>query len=193
MADGVSAEVARRIRVVVLDVDGVLTDGGLYIGQGEAGAVELKRFNILDGLGIRMLVWAGLRVALVSGRESAASEARARELGIECYQEGSRKAPVVERILEAAGADWSQLAVVADDLADLPILRRAGLPVAVPDGAVEVRAAAHWVTTRRGGHGAVREFAEALLHARGEWAGLVEAYVASREAGGEVEDHLGDA
>lgn len=181
---------AERIRVVVLDVDGVLTDAGVYIGAGDAGPVELKRFNIMDGLAIHMLRWAGLRVVLVSGRESPATTIRARELDVECRQLGPRKVPVVQEILDEAGASWAELAVVADDLADLPLLRRAGLPVSVPNGAPEVKAAAAWVTARRGGEGAVRDFAEALLGARGQWTALVEAYAKSRDEGGEVTDWL---
>ena len=185
-------ELARQVRVVILDVDGVLTDNGVLIGQTAGGErVELKKFDIMDGLGIKMLQWAGLRVVLVSGRESPATTLRARELGVECQQvAGGFKLALVQSILEEEGADWSQLAAVADDLADLPIVARAGLAVAVPDAAAEVRAEAAWVTGRPGGSGAVRDFAEALLTARGQWADLVRAYRRSREEGGEVADHL---
>lgn len=193
MAERIPEALARGIRLVVLDVDGVLTDNGVYLGQGGDGErIELKRFHIMDGLGIRMLVWAGLRVVLVSGRASPASEVRARELDVECYQEGSRKAPVVRRLLDEMGCDWKETAAVADDLADLPVLGRAGLPVAVANAAPEVLAEAAWVTTARGGEGAVREFAEALLRARGQWSGLVAAYRRSRDEGGEVQDYLED-
>ncbi|MBW3554284.1 MAG: HAD hydrolase family protein [Gemmatimonadetes bacterium] len=191
MGDAIPAELARRIRVVVLDVDGVLTDNGVYLGQDASGErIELKRFHIMDGLAIRMLGWAGLRVVLVSGRESQATAVRARELGVECFQEGSRKAPVVARILAREGADWAEMAMVADDLADLPVMQRAGLPVAVANAAPEIREQALWVTARSGGDGAVRDFAEALLHARGDWDRLVEAYRRSREEGGDVPEHL---
>lgn len=187
----IDPDLARRIRVVVLDVDGVLTDNGVYTGAGsDGGSIELKRFHIMDGLGIRMLGWAGLHVVLVSGRASAATEVRARELDVECLQEGSRKMPVVARVLAREGADWAELAMVADDLADLPVMRRAGLPVAVANAAPEIRERALWMTTRSGGDGAVREFAEALLGARGIWDRLVEAYRLSREEGGDVLEHL---
>ena len=183
---------ARRVRVVVLDVDGVLTDNGVLIGQTAGGErVEMKRFDIMDGLGIKMLQWAGLRVVLVSGRESPATTLRAGELGVECRQvAGGYKVAVVEAILEEAGAGWDALAMVGDDLADLPVVARAGLAVAVPNAAAEIRAEADWITARRGGDGAVRDFAEALLRARGQWAGLVEAYRRSREQGGDVHDYL---
>lgn len=188
----IGAKRAARIRVVVLDVDGVLTDNGVYIGQSDSGErIELKRFDIMDGLGIKMLAWAGLRVVLVSGRESPATTLRADELGVECRQvAGGFKVPEVEEILRSSGADWADLAMLADDLADLPILARAGLPVAVANAAAEIRAEAAWVTSRAGGDGAVREFAEALLQARGQWPDLVAAYRRSREEGGDVEDYL---
>jgi 3-deoxy-D-manno-octulosonate 8-phosphate phosphatase (KDO 8-P phosphatase) len=183
---------ARRVRIVVLDVDGVLTDNGIYIGQTGAGEhIELKRFHIMDGIALKMLQWAGLRVVLVSGRESQATTLRANELGVECRQvAGGYKLPAIQEILEESGADWSELAMVGDDLADLPILARAGLPVAVANACVDVRARTSWVTARAGGHGAVRDFTESLLQARGQWAALVEAYNRSREEGGNVEDYV---
>lgn len=188
------AALARAVRVVVLDVDGVLTDNGVYLGSTASGErVELKRFNIMDGLGVKMLVWAGLRVVLVSGRESAATDLRAEELGVEVRQvAGGYKLPLVEEILEEEGIGWDALAMVADDLADLPVMRRAGLPAAVANAAAELQAEARWTTSVPGGEGAVREFAEVLLETRGEWAGLVEAYCRSREAGGDIRDHLGE-
>lgn len=190
----VPIDLARAVRVVILDVDGVLTDNGVYLGTTAGGErVELKRFSIMDGLGVRMLVWAGLRVVLVSGRESAATELRAEELGVEVRQVAAGyKLPLVEEVLEEAGVGWEALAMVADDLADLPVIRRAGLPVAVANAATELHAEARWTTSVPGGQGAVREFAEALLKARGQWAGLVEAYRRSREEGVEIEAFLED-
>lgn len=192
MVERLSAERVGRVRVVISDVDGVLTDNGVYIGATAAGErVELKKFNILDGLGLKMLQWAGLRVVLLSGRESRATDLRGEELGVEVRQvAGGYKVPLVEEVLAESDADWDQLAVLADDLADLPVVLRAGLPVAVANAVAEVRAAARWVTRTPGGSGAVREFAEALLQARGEWPALVEAYRRSREAGGDVRDYL---
>ena len=174
---------ADRIRLVVLDVDGVLTDGGVFMGATADGrAVELKRFEITDQLGIRMLVWAGIRVALVSGRLSPANRLRAEELGIECHEGGGgHKLPILAGLLADTGVGWEETACVCDDLADIPIFRRAGLAVAVANAVPEIRAIAHWVTERAGGYGAVREFAEALLHARGEWAARVAQYVRERD------------
>lgn len=183
MYKGLPVEAARRIRLVALDVDGVMTDNGVYIGTTSAGeTVELKRFDILDGLGIGMLRRAGIVVALISGRHSEATEIRARELGIECFQaRHTGKLPAFKELLERHRLSWDEVAFLADDLADLPALRRVGLPVAVANAVAEVRALAHWQTSRPGGSGAVREFAETLLQARGEWADLVEAYCRSRE------------
>ena len=195
MAETLSRERAARVRVVMIDVDGVLTDNGVYLGATADGTrVEMKRFHIQDGLGLKMLQWAGLKVVLVSGRESQATRIRAEELGVESRQvAGGYKVPLVQEVLDEAGAEWEELAVLADDLADLPVILRAGLPVSVRNGVAEVKAAARWVTRTRGGDGAVREFAEALLQARGQWPELVEAYRRSREEGGDVPDYLGQA
>jgi 3-deoxy-D-manno-octulosonate 8-phosphate phosphatase (KDO 8-P phosphatase) len=177
------AEAARKVSLVVLDVDGVLTDAGVYLGaDGEGRTVEFKRFDIQDGLGIRLLQEAGIQVAIVSGRVSPATEVRARELGIEaCHQEpGARKLPVVDRLRRGAGLEWDAVAMVGDDLPDLPVMELAGLPVAVENAVPEVRAQARWVTGAPGGRGAVREFCRALLQARGEWDARVEAYLEAR-------------
>lgn len=179
----IAPDVAGRIRLVILDVDGVLTDGTVQLGAGENGArVELKRFHIVDGLGIGMLRRAGIRVDMVSGRPSPANHARGAELGIAVHEgAGGFKLDIVEGIQAEAGVSWAGTACVCDDLADLPIFRRAGLAVAVANAVPELMAVAHAVTSRRGGDAAVREFAEALLRARGQWAGLVAEYVAERE------------
>lgn len=192
MSGTLSPELAGRIRLVVLDVDGVLTDNGIYVGQTAAGvAVELKRFHVQDGLGIKLLEWAGVKVIFMSGRESDATSMRAAELGVEAYQDaGARKRATLDPVLERHGVNWDQVAVVADDLADLPLLRVAGLPVAVANAVPEVHAAAAWTTGRKGGEGAVREFAEALLRARSEWDAVVEAYGRSREDGASVPGHF---
>lgn len=183
MARRIPAALARGVRVVALDVDGVLTDNGVYVGQTAGGeTVELKRFEISDGLGLKMLALAGLHVVLISGRHSEATALRAAELGIECFQDrGARKLPAMEAVLARHGVAWEEAAFLADDLADLPVMRRVGLPAAVANALPELKAVAKWVSRRSGGAGAVREFAEALLHARGEWAPLVERYARERE------------
>ena len=182
-----SPERADSVRLVVFDVDGVLTDGGVYVGMDQADRpVELKRFDIVDGLGLKMLMAAGLEVAIVSGRPSDATRLRAAELGItECHQvAGARKVPVIADLLARRGWSWGEVAFLGDDLPDLPALRRVGLPAAVRDATEEVRASALWVGTRPGGHGAAREFAEALLRARGVWSGLVDQYCRDRDGDG---------
>lgn len=169
---------------MILDVDGVLTDGGIYLGGlADGTAFEMKRFEISDGLGIGMLRRAGIHVSIITGRTSEAVRLRAAELGIEdvVQDPDAQKLPAAEALLRRRGAAWSAVACIADDLADLPLLRRARLPVAVANAVPEVRDVAHWHTRRAGGFGAVREFAEALLKARGEWHDLVERFLSERE------------
>lgn len=179
------AEAARRVRLVVFDVDGVLTDAGVYIGATASGeTVEMKRFDIQDGVGLKMLMWAGLQVAIVSGRVSEATELRARELGVECHQDPeARKLPTVERILEREGLSWSEVAMLADDVPDLAVFTRVGLPAAVANATAPVLESARWRSSRPGGSGAAREFCDALLTARGELDRVIEAYVRSRSEG----------
>lgn len=182
------AELARKIRLVILDVDGVLTDGGVYMGALPGGeALEMKRFDILDGLGVRLLQWAGIEVAVVSGRVSEATTIRARELDItECHQDGgAQKIRVIKGILQRLDLDWDQVAMLGDDLPDLAVLRRVGVPAVVANASEEVRRVAVWQGRRPGGRGAVREFCEAILKARGDWEELVEAYVDARNDEGD--------
>lgn len=181
-----SSDVASAVKLVVLDVDGVMTDGGIYLGASEAGdAVELKRFEITDGLGVKLLQRAGIEVAIVTGRRSEVVAARGRELGIEeVHQDpAAGKLPIVRAMLERKRLDWDAVAFLSDDLADIPVLRRSALPVAVANAVPEVRAIARWHTSRPGGSGAVREFAEALLKARGDWERIVGEYLDEREDG----------
>lgn len=175
-------EVASRIRLVCFDVDGVLTDGGIILGDVDGRRVELKQYDIQDGLGIKMLQQAGLLTAIVTGRESESVALRAAELGIDevVQDRHARKVPALRRLLERRGLDWSQVAFVGDDLPDLGALRLVGLPVAVANASFEARHAAQVTLGRSGGRGAVREFCELLLRARGEWDVQVERFVASR-------------
>src|SRR5213596_2271606 len=180
------AAVARRLKLVGFDVDGVLTDNGIYVGMVGDHPVEFKRFHIQDGLVVRMLRTAGLLVVWLSGRESTATMLRARELAVdEAIQDPTaRKLPVFEALLERRGLAWEECAFVGDDLADLPLLTRVGLPIAVANGVTEVKAAAAMVTRRSGGDGAVREVAETILKARGVWDDLLQQYLQER---GDVE------
>lgn len=173
---------AKRIRLVCFDVDGVLTDGGVVLGDSDGARVELKRYDIQDGLGIKMLQQAGLLTAIITGRESMSVALRAQELGVdELVQDNqARKVPALRHLLERRGLDWSEVAFVGDDLPDLGVMRLVGLPVCVANATAEVRRISSVALTRSGGAGAVREFCELLLRARGEWDTQVEAYVASR-------------
>lgn len=176
---------ARRVRLLGLDVDGVLTDNGVYIGPIAGSRVELKRFDIQDGLGLILLKTAGLPVVWVSGRHSEATALRAAELRVEELLQvpGPRKAAAFGELLQRRGIGWEEVAYVGDDIADLPILRRVGLPIAVSNAVAEVKQAAAYVTRAAGGHGAVREVVEALLRGREEWSGILERYFAERAAG----------
>jgi 3-deoxy-D-manno-octulosonate 8-phosphate phosphatase (KDO 8-P phosphatase) len=182
-AQGIAEARARAVKLVIFDVDGVLTDAGVYVGALPAGGtVELKRFDIQDGLGIVLLKKAGIRVAFVSGRLSEATTQRAAELGVEeCHQDpDARKIPLVEGILRRAGATWEQAAMLADDLPDLAVFRRVGLKAAVANAQPEIAALADWRSQSPGGRGAAREFCRALLGARGEWDRLIQAYERER-------------
>lgn len=174
--------VAKRIRLVGFDVDGVMTDAGVYIGMSGDGPVELKRFDIQDNVGLKLLKGAGIRVVVVSGRSSPATTLRVAELEIDALvqDDAARKLEPFEDLLAKYGVEMAEAAFVGDDLPDLPVLRRVALPVAVANAAPEVAAACRYTTSARGGHGAVREFCEVLLRARGEWDRLVDQYLAQR-------------
>jgi 3-deoxy-D-manno-octulosonate 8-phosphate phosphatase (KDO 8-P phosphatase) len=185
-AAAIPADLARAVKLVILDVDGVMTDGGIYLGASRTGeTLELKRFEITDGLGVVMLQRSGIEVAIVTGRRSEVVALRARELNIaEVHQDpGAYKLPVVRNMLERRGYGWENAAFLSDDIADLPVLRRVGLPVAVANAVSEVRAVARWNTSRSGGQGAIREFAEALLKARDQWEAALAGYLSEREEG----------
>jgi 3-deoxy-D-manno-octulosonate 8-phosphate phosphatase (KDO 8-P phosphatase) len=167
---------AGRIRLLILDIDGVLTDGRLYF---DAKGETLKVFHVRDGHGIKMAQRGGLEVALVSGRRSDAAFHRARELGISRFYEGVRdKAAILEELLAALDLTPPEVAAVGDELVDLPLFHRVGLGVAVADAVPEVRAAAHWVTSLPGGRGAVREVCDLLLKAQGKWEELMRPWLA---------------
>ena len=158
-------ERAKKIRIAIFDVDGVLTDGGLYYA--DAGG-EMKAFSVHDGHGIRMLGESGVAAAIISGRSSRALEARARNLGIELlFQGAAEKLAAYDEILQRCGVTGEACAFVGDDLPDLPVMERCGLAVAVPEAPAPVRRRAQYVTRARGGRGAVREVCEIILHARG--------------------------
>jgi 3-deoxy-D-manno-octulosonate 8-phosphate phosphatase (KDO 8-P phosphatase) len=174
---------AKRVRLLGLDVDGVLTDNGVYIGPLAGARVEFKRFDIQDGLGLILLRTAGLPVFWLSGRASEATALRAAELRIDDVLQvpGPRKLAELNELLTRRGIGWDEVAFVGDDLADLPVLRRVGLPIAVANAVPDVKAVARYVTLASGGHGAVREVVELLLRARGEWDDILDRYFAQAD------------
>jgi 3-deoxy-D-manno-octulosonate 8-phosphate phosphatase (KDO 8-P phosphatase) len=157
-------ERARNIRLLVLDVDGVLTDGRLYLS---AAGEELKVFHVRDGSGLVAVQRAGITVAIISGRDSAAVTRRAAELGIRHVRQGvADKGAALDQLLDELGVSAAETACVGDDTPDVPMLRRAGLAIGVADAHPALLAAAHWVTHSNGGQGAVREACDLLLSAR---------------------------
>jgi len=179
----IDAAAAAQVRLLAVDVDGVLTDNAIYLGPVNGERVELKRWDIQDGLGMSLLRGSSIDLAWVSGRISESTRLRAAELRIPTLIQdaGARKIPALTRLLRDKGLDWREVAYVGDDLADLPVMRRVGIPVAVANAVDEIKAVAVAITTRPGGTGAVREVIEALLKARGEWDDTVSRYVATRE------------
>jgi len=158
---------AAGIELLCLDVDGVMTDGSIHLDD---NAVETKRFHVRDGTGIRIWSRLGYHVALITGRSGRAVRHRAAELGIEhVIQASTDKAASLDAILTKLSLEPAQAAILGDDLPDLPMLRKAGYPMAVADAVAEVRQVAAFVTTRAGGNGAVREAVEHLLSAKGRW------------------------
>jgi 3-deoxy-D-manno-octulosonate 8-phosphate phosphatase (KDO 8-P phosphatase) len=162
------------VKLLVMDVDGVLTDGRvIYTASGESQAA----FDILDGHGIKLALRFGLSLAVITGRESEVAAQRVRELGIlELHQKALDKLVVFQDLLARQGLALSEVACMGDDLLDLPLLLRAGLAITVPGAVDEVRAAAHYITRRPGGQGAVREAIELLLKAQGHWPAVMEGY-----------------
>ncbi len=165
---------ARRVRLLILDIDGVLTDGGIFY---DAQGREIKRFDVRDGHGLKLLMRAGFMVGLVTGRAGEVNRVRAEELGIELLRQGAKfKLPVVQELAREVGVGMEEVAYMGDDLIDIPPMRAVGLAMAPADAIKEVRALAHWVATRPGGRGAVREACEFLLKASGKWGRVTERY-----------------
>jgi 3-deoxy-D-manno-octulosonate 8-phosphate phosphatase (KDO 8-P phosphatase) len=156
-----------KIKLLILDVDGVMTDGRIVF---DAHGVETKFFNVKDGHGIKMLQRAGVEVAIISGRESQVVTNRAAELGISrVYQRSLDKLTPYRALLEATGLSDAEVAFIGDDVIDLPVLRRVGFAAAPADAVPETLEAVHYVTRNRGGWGAVREICDLILRGRGQW------------------------
>jgi 3-deoxy-D-manno-octulosonate 8-phosphate phosphatase (KDO 8-P phosphatase) len=162
----------QRIRILILDVDGVLTNGGIYLG---AGGMELKRFDVQDGAGIRMLQSAGIKVGIITGRSSEAVETRARELQIEaCYQGVKDKKDAFDKILKKYNITEESVCYVGDDIQDLSLIKFCGVGIAVKNARPEVKKAADYTTQAKGGESAVREVAELILKAQGKWKEIID-------------------
>ena len=167
---------AAQIKLLLMDVDGTMTDGGVtLLSQSDGAALEIKTFDAHDGQGLTLAQTAGLRTGCITGRESAALLRRAHEMRMEfIYMKQPVKMPAYEEILRKAGVADSVVAYIGDDLPDIPIMRRVGLAVAVGDAVPETKAAAHYTTTAVAGHGAVREAVELILRSKGIWAEMID-------------------
>jgi 3-deoxy-D-manno-octulosonate 8-phosphate phosphatase (KDO 8-P phosphatase) len=166
---------ASRIKLLLMDCDGVLTDGRLWLLE---NGDEQKSFNAKDGLGLALLHRAGLKSGIISGRKSIALDRRAQELGIGFLRQGDeQKIAAFEEVLHLAGVSEDEVAFIGDDLSDIPLMQRSELSVAVADAVEEARALAHYVTRAEGGRGAVREVVEIILKSQGRWTDLIEGYL----------------
>lgn len=164
-----------KIRLLVMDVDGVLTDGGIII---HSDGTESKRFHVMDGHRIKMWQRAGFEAAILSGRQTEATALRARQLGIERVLQGRReKLPAFESLLSEDGFTPEEVVCIGDDLMDIPLIKRVGFGVAVANAAVELKQAADYTTSRAGGQGAVAEVIELILKNNGKWGDLMKRYL----------------
>ncbi|MBI4461051.1 MAG: HAD hydrolase family protein [Acidobacteria bacterium] len=172
-------ERARRVQLILMDVDGVLTNGQIFlIPDGRGGIQEIKVFDVQDGVGISFAHRAGLRTGIVTGRLSESVTARAQELGIGLVEQGSwNKLESYEKLRVAAEAQDQQIAFIGDDWQDVPILRRVGFAIAVANARPEVKEGCHLVTACEGGRGAVREAIEFILRAQGKWGDVISPYL----------------
>jgi len=167
---------AARIELLLMDVDGTMTDGSVtLLSQTDGTALEIKTFDAHDGQGLTLAETAGLRTGCITGRESAALLRRAHEMRMEfIYMKQPLKMPAYEEILRKAGVSDSAVAYIGDDLPDIPLMRRVGLAVAVGDAVPEVKDAAHYTTKAQAGHGAVREAVELILKSKGSWKAMID-------------------
>ncbi|HEY1658615.1 MAG TPA: HAD hydrolase family protein [Candidatus Sulfotelmatobacter sp.] len=167
---------AARIKLLLMDVDGTMTDGGvILLSQNDGTALEIKQFDAHDGQGLTLAHTAGLQTGCITGRESPALLWRAREMKMDfIYMKQPLKMPAYEEILAKAGVVDSEAAYIGDDLPDIPLMRRVGLAVAVGDAVVEVKKAAHYTTRALAGHGAVRETVELILKSKGIWEEMID-------------------
>lgn len=169
---------AARVRLLLMDVDGVMTDGRYFqIPDPRGGLAEIKAFDSQDGIAFQWLRRFGVEAGVISGRVSVATEERARSAGFTyIYQGHTEKIPILQEILERSGLASEQVGYVGDDFTDVVVMHRVGFAVAVANAKPEVKAHAHWVTSNRGGHGALRDVVEFLLKAQGHWDEILRHY-----------------
>lgn len=168
-------EVAKDVKLLILDVDGVLTDGSIIL---DSNSNEIKAFHVRDGHGIKMLQKAGVEVAIITGRQSKVVEIRAQELGItELFQGRNEKVLALERLREKFGLSYEEIAYIGDDIVDIPVLKRVGFPIAVKDADGEAKTHAVLITKNCGGRGAVREVCDLILKSKGLWKSLMGEYL----------------
>jgi 3-deoxy-D-manno-octulosonate 8-phosphate phosphatase (KDO 8-P phosphatase) len=169
-------ELARRVKLLIMDVDGVLTDGSIFI---TASGEEIKAFNTLDGHGLKMLQASGVKLAIITGRDAPGVAHRVRGLGIDYYYAGIHdKREALAKLLDESGVSVDECAYIGDDVVDLPVMRRVALAAAVPESPSLVRQHAHYVTGASGGRGAVRELTVLFMQAQGTFDAAMEAYLA---------------
>jgi len=169
------SKLAQSVKAIIFDVDGVLTDGGLY--RSDDGQ-EFKRFHAADGLGIRMLGDAGITIAIITGRESNVVKHRCEELQIKHFIQGAKdKLPAFEKLCQQLNLTPAEFAYMGDDIIDLPVMRRVGLALTVPEANAEVSDIAHWSSSRKGGNGAAREACELLLKAKNLYGDAISRYM----------------
>jgi 3-deoxy-D-manno-octulosonate 8-phosphate phosphatase (KDO 8-P phosphatase) len=173
---------AARVRLLLMDVDGVMTDGTYWhVPDGQGGLAEIKAFDSQDGIAFQWMRRFGIKAGLISGRVSVSTEERARSAGFAfVYQGHTEKIPILEEILEKAGLQAEQLGYVGDDVTDVVVMHRVGLAIATANAKPEVKAEAHWATPSPGGHGALRDAVELLLKAQGHWGEIARHYEIGR-------------
>lgn len=169
---------AAKVKLLLMDVDGVMTNGKLYnVPDGHGNVVETKGFDSQDGISLQWMQWKGFQTGVISGRESPATVERARQVKMTyVYQGHIEKIPILEEIMAKANVTGEQIAYIGDDLTDLVVMRRVGLAIAVANARPEVKRSAHYVTAASGGNGAVREAVEIILNACGFWEEILAKY-----------------
>lgn len=174
-------ERAARVKLLLMDVDGVMTDGTLWnVPDGQGGFAETKGFDSQDGIALQWLHWNGIKTGVISGRVSPATEIRAKQCKMAyIYQGHIEKIPILEEIMADAGVAPEEIGYIGDDLTDIVVMRRVGFAIAVENARPAVKAAAHFITSNKGGQGAVRDAVELILNAQGLWDKILEKYEAS--------------